>query len=142
MTLAVTDSGHLSWPLRSLTGREAVRARCLVALTTIQGERPEDTRIGLPEAWIEGRPVSPAQVQAVIRSQLRRVTDVRTVQTVTVADSSGERRVAAEVVADTVDGLVRLTIGAPMPYDTRGPAPWYKTSGTLKDGRGPSWTGR
>ena len=141
MTLAVSSTGAISWPLRNVTGGDAVKARIRTVLGTIQGERPENVGVGLPLAWIEGVPAAPGQVEAVVRAQLRPIFGVETVTGVAVTDDEGARTISATVTASTIDGLVDLTIGEPLPYDTRGAPAWYLTSGDLLYGRGPSWTG-
>lgn len=141
MTLATTDTGGLAWPMRNVAGKAAVRARILTRLHTVQGERPDDITIGIPASWLEGSPVPRGQAEAAVRGQLRAVSGVVQVTLVTVSDATTGRTVSGSVVAQTSEGLETVSIGAPLPYDTRGAPAWYMTSGTLRTGRGPSWTG-
>lgn len=144
MPLALaSDRTELAWPLRLVTGRDAVRVRIRALLQTVAGSRPEDTRQGVPEAWLVGGPQPTAsEAAAYLRSQLRRVVGVEEVRSLTVTvGAGGAWSVSGVVVVQTVDGLADLTIGEPLPYDTRGAPAWYLASGQIADGVGPSWTG-
>lgn len=139
MTLACTDSGAIAWPLRSVTGLDAVRARLLQRLHTVQGERPEDVTVGWALEVIEGQAVPRARAEAQLRAQLRADPAVLQIRSLTVADAGTARTATASLLVRTTDGLAELTLGVPLPYDTRGAPAWYLTSGILRRGPGPGW---
>ena len=131
MTYALNSEGTaIAFPLRSVTGADAVAVRCRVRLLTLRGEWPSDVDQGTPMLeWVAGVPAS--DVESWYRSQLRQVDGVASVVSLTATRSGEAVAVNAQLAVQTLDGLVTLTIGEPLPYDTRGAPAWYTVSGAL-----------
>ena len=128
-------------PIRDLTGVDAVRNKIRLVFASLAGEWPADVTRGLPEDWVvEGRRPTPQAVAVYIRRQLFAIAEVASVPEIRVTVTE-TITVTARIVVRTVDGLVDLTVGEPLPYDTRGAPALYVTSGTLRHGRGPAWQG-
>lgn len=141
MLAIASDSVQLAWPLRTVSGSGAVRAKVRLRFATLQGERPDDLDSGLPYSWMFGETPTPTEVQIGTRNQLRQITEVEQVGPVVAVKSGASISVSASLTIRTIDGLEEITVGEPLPYDTRGAPAWYMTSGLIQYGRGPAWQG-
>jgi len=142
MGLALDATGtRMDWPLRLVTGIDHVAAKIRTRLLTLRGEAILDQRIGTDLLRIV-RGMTDEQLDAEIRAQLRLVSEVEQVRAVVIRRAGEAVTYTAEVLIRTAeDGLAVLTLGEPLPCDTRGAPAWYTVSGDLRHGRGPHWQG-
>ena len=140
--LALTADGlSIAYPMRTVTGADAIRTKIQIRMGVIAGEWLSDTNLGIPESYLFGPTPTVQQAEAWLRSQLRAVNEVETIQSLVATFSGGSLSFTATVTAKTDGELVTLTIGEPLPYDTRGLPAHYQTSGDLLYGRGTAWQG-
>lgn len=136
-TLAVDwSTGLVAQPLRYAVGVEAVVTRCFLRLYRVRGTDPGDGAAGLP--WLDWaqRPAVPrVEIEAAVRTQLRRVAGVVGVVSVTASRVGGSIVVQAVVDCDADGRTQAATLGVPDPLATAGPSPWYAVSGAARAGR-------
>lgn len=133
MTFALNNAGTATaFPLRSVTGVEAVAVKLRTRFQTLRGEWLADTDFGTP--MLEWQPgASNQEIESWYRAQARQVDGVKTVISMDVTRSGEDVSVRGVFAVETAeDGLVTLTVGEPLPYDTRGAPAWYTVSGALR----------
>jgi hypothetical protein len=141
MALALLDGQTIAWPPRLVSGVDALRVKIAMIFRSFAAEWPADVRIGVPDSWFFGAMPSAAAVELYVRTQLLRIAEVQAVPTITATIGDGTISVSAVVLARTADGLVAITLGEPLPYDTRGAPAYYMTAGLLRMPLGPAWAG-
>lgn len=140
MVWALGADGTMAIPMRDVSGAEAASVKVSLVCRSFAEEWPADTEIGVLESWFfEASPTARA-VETYMRRQMLAIAEVETVAsiTATVGDSI---TLAAQLQIRTVDGLAFITLGEPLPYDTRGAPAYYLSSGLLTYGLGPAWGG-
>lgn len=126
-TYARRANGSVDFPMRLLTGLDAIRVHVLHRMRTSLGSALEDAARGLPWYTWFNRPAIPlVEIQAAVRRQLLLVDGVVGVDSVTATRAAGALSIACRVRVSVGGQALSTELVIADPYQTSGPLPWFQ----------------
>lgn len=124
--LAIAADGTVAFPLRLISGAEAVAVQLRVLLESIRGHWPEDQTLGIPWTDLNEDNAPDVVYEGYIREQLARIPEITQVRSVSVDRSAGTMVITVRftvTISEAEIAEIQVISGADYPEDA---GSWYQ----------------